>query len=142
MSPRILVQNRQRGRRVDVAALKRFARSAVSQSAALKPRAGCGLGGFAAVDIVIVSDRRIAELHRRFMNISGPTDVITFLHGEIFVSADTAARQAKQFGTSTTSELKLYIIHGLLHLHGFDDARPAAARTMKNAQERILRQIG
>jgi len=64
---------------------------------------------------------------------------MTFQHGEIFISVDTARRHARAFGNSLLRELKLYIVHGLLHLHGFDDQTPAEARKMKAAQERILR---
>jgi len=86
-----------------------------------------------------MSDRRMALLHRKFLGQSGPTDVLTFQHGEIFISVDTARRHACEFGDSLLRELKLYIVHGLLHLHGFDDQTPSEARKMKAAQERILR---
>jgi probable rRNA maturation factor len=90
------------------------------------------------VFVLIVSDRRIAALHRQFLNESGPTDVITFAHGEIFISAETARRHARQFGNSLARELQLYIVHGLLHLHGFNDGNKVEARKMEIAQERIL----
>jgi probable rRNA maturation factor len=72
------------------------------------------------------------------MSISGPTDVITFQHGEIFVSTETAVKNARRFGTSLEHELRLYLAHGLLHLHGFDDKEPAAAAKMKRAQEKLV----
>jgi len=78
-------------------------------------------------------------LHRKFLGQSGATDVLTFQHGEIFISVDTARRYARAFGNSLLRELKLYIVHGLLHLHGFDDRTPADAKRMKNTQEKILR---
>jgi probable rRNA maturation factor len=87
---------------------------------------------------LFISDRRIASLHRQFLNQSGPTDVLTFQHGEIFISAETARRNARAFRNSLERELQLYIVHGLLHLHGFDDQRGADARKMKVMQERIL----
>jgi len=90
------------------------------------------------VSILIVSDRKIAELHRKFMNESGPTDVITFQHGEIFISANMAGRNAKRFGSSLARELRLYIVHGLLHLHGFDDRDLQSARKMEAVQRKIL----
>jgi probable rRNA maturation factor len=80
----------------------------------------------------------MALLHRRFLNQSGPTDVITFQHGEIFISVDTARRHARVFGSSFAREVRLYIIHGLLHLHGFDDQSEADAKKMRLAQEKIL----
>ncbi|MBO0695039.1 MAG: rRNA maturation RNase YbeY, partial [Verrucomicrobia bacterium] len=87
----------------------------------------------------LISDRRMASLHRKFMYQTGPTDVLTFQHGEIFISVEMAKRQAREFGNSTTNELRLYIVHGLLHLHGFDDRTKAEARKMHRAQEEILR---
>jgi len=81
----------------------------------------------------------MSRLHRQFLGQRGPTDVLTFQHGEIFVSAETAKRHARLFGNPLVGELQLYIVHGLLHLHGFDDRTPAEARKMKSTQERILR---
>ena len=78
-------------------------------------------------------------LHRKFLGEPGPTDVLTFQHGEIFISVEIARRNARAFGNSLMRELKLYIVHGLLHLHGFDDQTPAEAHKTKAAQEKILR---
>jgi probable rRNA maturation factor len=90
------------------------------------------------VTAVLISDRRIAALHKQFMNITGATDVITFDHGDIFISTETAQRQAREFRTSTESEIKLYLIHGLLHLHGFNDLDVAARTDMEAVQTRIF----
>lgn len=91
--------------------------------------------------VLLVSDRRIAQLHRKFMNVSGPTDVLTFEHGEIFISVQMAQRNARLYQNSLMRELQLYIVHGLLHLRGFDDAERADARRMSSLQEKILRKI-
>ncbi|MEY2550536.1 MAG: putative rRNA maturation factor [Verrucomicrobiota bacterium] len=96
------------------------------------------LAEIAEVNVILVSDKRIAEIHRRFLSEPGPTDVITFQHGEIVISAETAARQARQFGTTLDHELRLYLVHGLLHLHGFDDKTAAGAAEMKRRQERVV----
>jgi probable rRNA maturation factor len=80
----------------------------------------------------------MSALHGRFMNEAGPTDVISFQHGEIFISAEMAKRNARRFGNSLAHELRLYIVHGLLHLHGFDDRDAAGARAMAAQQQRIL----
>ena len=90
------------------------------------------------VEVAIVSDRVIADVHRRFMNIPGPTDVITFEHGEIVTSAQTAALYARQYGHGVDQELALYIIHGLLHLNGYDDLTRSDAARMRRTQQRIL----
>ena len=86
----------------------------------------------------LVSDRRMAELHRRFLHLPGPTDVITFQHGEIFISAETARANARRFGNSLEDELRLYIAHGLLHLHGFDDKDPSDAAEMERTQKALV----
>jgi probable rRNA maturation factor len=63
----------------------------------------------------------------------------TPLHGEIFLCLDDAVAQARQFDTAWQSELARYLLHGLLHLHGFDDLTPAARREMKRQENRLLR---
>ena len=75
------------------------------------------------------------------MNERGPTDVITFQHGEIFISAEMARRNARRFGNSLVRELRLYIVHGLLHLQGFDDREPRKARKMEALQRKILAKV-
>jgi probable rRNA maturation factor len=84
----------------------------------------------------------MASLHKKFLNQPGATDVITFQHGEIFVSVPTAQRQARQFETSLREEIQLYIVHGLLHLLGFDDRTRAGARRMRAAESAVLARSG
>jgi probable rRNA maturation factor len=88
--------------------------------------------------ILIVSDRRMAALHKEFCGITGATDVLTFQHGEIVISADTAATQARMFHTNVTAEIQLYVLHGLLHLAGFDDATPSKRRQMHQLQRKLM----
>ena len=137
--PEITVRNLQRKISVAVAELEEFAGNAMRHCLQLHPRKRTDLRKLNEIFIWLVSDRRMALLHRKFLGQSGPTDVLTFQHGEIFISVDTARRHARAFGNSFLPELKLYIVHGLLHLHGFDDQSPVEARKMKNAQEKILR---
>ncbi len=134
----IAVQNAQRKVRVDLPALRAFAARALTLCRAETSPGRSVLSGLAEIGVVLVSDRRIAALHRRFMKIAGPTDVITFEHGEIFISTETAARQAREFDTGTAAEIELYLVHGLLHLHGFDDLDETAAREMEEVQSRIF----
>ena len=133
--PKISVFNRQRKIALDRAELEAFARRVMPFCAREK---GAGLTSLPQVDVILVSDRRISELHRRFMQIAGPTDVITFQHGEIFISIETAQRQAEAHQTSMDHELRLYLVHGLLHLQGFDDSEPTARRRMHLVQAGIL----
>jgi len=137
--PCVTVHNLQRKISVNVAQLEKFAGNAVQHSLQLHPRERTDLRKLSEIFIWLVSDRRMALLHRKFLGQSGPTDVLTFQHGEIFISVDTARRHARAFGNSLIRELKLYIVHGLLHLHGFDDQTPSKAQKMKAAQEKILR---
>lgn len=137
-APRIRVHNRQRKVRLDVGALQIFAESALRTATGTKQRAGSVLQDLEQLDVMLVSDARIVALHKRFMDINGPTDVITFQHGEIFVSVETAKANARRFRTTTDAEIRLYIAHGILHLLGFDDTTPSAARTMAKAQERLV----
>ena len=137
--PEIVLRNLQRKISVNVAELEEFAGNAMQHSLQLHPRKRTDLRKLNEIFIWLVSDRRMALLHRKFLRQSGPTDVLTFQHGEIFISVDTARRQARAFENPLLRELKLYIVHGLLHLHGFDDQTPAEARRMRNAQEKILR---
>jgi len=87
--------------------------------------------------ILVVSDRRMAALHKEFCGIPGPTDVLTFQHGEIVISADTAARQARIFHSDLMDELQLYLLHGLLHLAGFDDVEPSQRKRMLRLQKQF-----
>jgi probable rRNA maturation factor len=124
--------------RVDFATLRDFAEGALGRCLKLPRKKSGPLSRLEKVEVALVSDKRMAELHRRFMNDPSPTDVITFQHGEIVISVETAQRQARQFATSLDHELRLYLVHGLLHLHGFDDKTAAGAREMKRVQEKLV----
>ena len=137
-TPQISVRNLQRNVRVDVVDLEKFAAKAVKLCLDLPGNKKTELEELPKISVLIVSDRKIASLHKQFMNESGPTDVITFQHGEIFISAEMARRNARRFKNSLGQELRLYLVHGLLHLHGFDDRDPANARKMEAVQRKIL----
>jgi probable rRNA maturation factor len=136
--PTITLHNRQRSIRVELPALQAFARRALGACLELPGKNARGLANLDEVSIVLVSDRRMAELHCRFLNVSGPTDVITFQHGEIFVSVETARKHARRFGTSLQHEIRLYMAHGLLHLQGFDDKDAAGSAEMERLQEKLV----
>ena len=134
--PQISVRNLQRKIVIERAALEDFARRALRLCLAEK---GAPLTSLSEISVLLISDRKMSELHRRFMQIAGPTDVITFQHGEICISVETAQRQAKTYRTSLDHELRLYLVHGLLHLHGFDDREREARAVMRTVQARIMR---
>src|SRR5437773_9094658 len=137
-SPHFNVRNRQQKIPVNVTDLQIFAAKALRRCLQLRKRKSTDLDKLHEVFVWLISDRRMASLHRKFMDQTGPTDVLTFQHGEIFISVETAKRQARAFGNSLTRELRLYIVHGLLHLHGFDDRKRTDARKMERIQKRIL----
>ena len=132
------MRNLQRKVAINVTKLENFAGKALRRCLQLRKRKPTDLDKLHEVFVWLISDRRMDSLHRKFMHQTGPTDVLTFQHGEIFISVETAKRQARAFGNSLTSELCLYIAHGLLHLHGFDDRTQSAARKMKAMQKKIL----
>lgn len=93
------------------------------------------------VEVSFVDDVTIEDVHLRFMDIPGATDVITFDHGEIHISVETARKQALEFGNEYERELMLYIIHGLLHLAGHEDASEKGQALMNDYQQDILAKV-
>jgi probable rRNA maturation factor len=132
--PSLSLFNRQRKKRVDLLGFRTFAEAAMAKVAQLKT----SLILPEEINVVFVSDARIAAIHRQYMSIDGPTDVITFGHGEIVISVETAERQAKTFASSFERELRLYYVHGLLHLAGFDDLTDVGFRRMAKMQEAVV----
>src|SRR5215467_10702797 len=131
--PVIIFEKRIEG--VSSSALERFARRAQR----LARTAG-------EVDILISGDRRLHQLNRRFRGKNQPTDVLSFTRngdaeagGDIAISADYARRSARLHGHSQSDELKILILHGLLHLAGHDHAsdRGEMARLEAGLRQRL-----
>ncbi len=133
------VYNKQRKVRFDLRWLRHFARIALGECLKESNGENPALPQLAEVEISIVSDPAIAAVHARFLEDAEPTDVITFEHGEILISADTAAFNAERFRKPLQAELGLYVIHGLLHLNGFLDEDSGDAARMRRVQNRILK---
>lgn len=133
--------NRQRRVRLDLPRLRAFAAAALDECAEHSGDGRFALRELPEVGVAVVSDRVIARIHRDFMDVPGATDVITFEHGEIVISADTAAAQAAAHGHGVFEELALYIVHGLLHLNGFDDIDPRDRLRMHRVQDRLWRRL-
>ncbi len=139
----ILIRNRQRARPVDVRRLRRITQTLLQD-----------LWSMEAFDlgVYLVSTPEITRLNEAFLSHQGATDVITFdyldsakpgaLWGEIFVCVEEAVRQARRFRTSWERELVRYVVHGALHLRGYNDQRPRERREMKRAEDRLLGQLG
>ena len=132
------MRNLQRKKRLNLGTLQEFSQRALQLCAGMRRSRKSRLSQMRQIEVLLISDRRMAALHRRFLNLIGPTDVITFQHGEIFVSVETAHRNALHYETSLEAEVRLYIIHGILHLLGYDDSTPAGRRTMNALQDRVL----
>lgn len=99
------------------------------------------LSALGEVEVSLISDEAIAQVHADFMDDPTATDVITFHHGEILISVDTAEREGPAHGNSTAHETLLYLIHGLLHLNGHTDLEPTERDEMHRCQEQILREL-
>ena len=83
------------------------------------------------VNVTLIDDAEIARVHAQFMDDPSPTDVITFPYGEegeILISVETAERQSAEYQVSFEREVALYLVHGPLHLGGYDDQDDAAQR--------------
>ena len=99
------------------------------------------LSHLATLEIALVDDATSARVHQDFMNLEGPTDVITFHHGEIVIGVQVAQRQAAEYGEPLAREILRYMIHGLLHLTGHEDELSADRAVMERAQESIVAQL-
>jgi len=103
------------------------------------------------LSLVFLTDPALAQLHAEFLDDPTTTDVITFegenapglppeavSAGEICVSVDTAANYARAHHREFSAELTLYLVHGWLHLVGYDDVVPAKKRAMRRAEARAM----
>lgn len=97
-----------------------------------------------SLSIAFVTDAAIRKINRRFLGHDWATDVISFpldsdLLGELVISAPFARAEARKRGISEREELLRYVVHGILHLRGYDDHAPADRKRMWARQERELR---
>ncbi len=138
MIPKVKIYQRQKAQNCDLKWLRLAIANAVPLCLQHVKGEDAPLASLPEVEASIVSDADIAQVHADFLDDPTPTDVITFHHGEIIVSADTAAREGPTHGLSFDHELCLYLIHGLMHLAGWDDHEPEEAAEMKRRQEAVL----
>lgn len=140
----ILVSNTHRRMKLNRAARAALVRAiGVLDANRDKFSGGCPDG---ELSLVFLTDAALAKLHAAFLDDPTTTDVITFegdpsagIAGEVCVSVDTAARYAKEHGNRFAEELMLYIVHGWLHLAGYDDLQPAKKRKMRAAEARAMK---
>ena len=138
MTNELAVRNRQRVRKIDLRLLRSIALTCLEEMLRLEFEIG----------IELVSGAQMARINERYLRHHGSTDVITFdyleapqkslVRGDIYVCVDEAVAQAKQFRTSWQQELVRYIVHGILHLHGYDDRTPRARTSMKRVEDRLV----
>jgi len=105
-----------------------------------------GAKGIRRVSVILVNNREIRELNSRFLKKNRPTDVMSFpldgpdgRTGEVYASVDMAKDQAVRFAVSLGEELSRLVIHGILHLLGYDDRHPNPRKIMKAREEHHLR---
>jgi probable rRNA maturation factor len=105
----------------------------------------------AEISLAFVDNVTIQQLNQRYLNHDEPTDVLSFplgepgarkLAGELVIGAEVAREQATSRSHDVGAELALYVIHGLLHLCGYDDATDAGAAAMRRRERHYLRELG
>ncbi len=139
---RISIANRQRRLAVSERRLRRIVRLAAPPE-----------WRDAEISLAIVGHDQMVRLNRRFTGRHGDTDVLAFamgdrradpdsVVGEVIVCATRAAREARARGVGPEHELLLYVVHGVLHLLGFDDHSPRARKTMYAREARVLALAG
>ena len=125
------VRNRQRTHPVNLTLLRQLARQVAAD--------------FQSLSIVLVSDPAMARFNLQYHATAGTTDVLSFGYGdgygELIISVPRAVAQARQFHTTPSYELALYVVHGILHLQGYDDLTPGPCRRMRAAERRWLRKL-
>ena len=100
----------------------------------------------ARIGVAVVDDATIAKLHQKYLNDPDPTDVLSFvlecspqaIEGEVVVSAETALASAPHYGCTADDELLRYVIHGTLHLVGYDDTTPKDRAVMRKMEREYL----
>jgi probable rRNA maturation factor len=93
------------------------------------------------ITICFVNDKKIKELNLRFLHKNRPTDVLVFdmqASADIVISTDTAVRNARIFKTNRFYELHLYLVHGLLHLLGYDDSNRKQIQLMRRKEREYV----
>jgi probable rRNA maturation factor len=135
------ISDMQRWIKVDPVAVESLVRSVLrAESIAL-----------ATISVAIVDNAAIHEVNRRHLAHDWPTDVVTFplsdpdepvLAGELVVSAEMAQRTAAEINVEPWAELALYLVHGLLHLCGYDDQTESERRVIRKKEEAALSALG
>lgn len=100
-----------------------------------------------SITVIFVDDEKLARMHGEFLNDPTPTDIITFdlgedkTEGEIYISTQRASEQAKQFNCTESEELLRLIVHGLLHLKGYNDLAEKDLKEMKTLENQLVEKL-
>jgi probable rRNA maturation factor len=146
MSNELQLRNRQKTRVVDTKLLKTVTRALLAEDLALKSY---------QLGIHLVEPEEMAQVNWDYLQHEGSTDVITFdyrpevpsggdapeVYGELYICVADALKQGKQFKAHWTEELARYVVHGVLHLRGYDDLEPAKRRVMKREENRLVKAL-
>lgn len=156
MNCELCLRNRQRVRRINRRQLRKIIVAILREE--------FGLTAY-QLGVHLVAAPEMTHVNEKYLGHAGSTDVITFdhtpaaplpdpesspprefrssamLHGEIFICVTEAVAQARRFRTTWQAEVLRYILHGLLHLRGYDDIHTAARRAMKQVENRLLRRV-
>ena len=133
----ILVFNQQRDLKLSSRAVKALVQAVLSSEGV-----ECG-----EVSVYFVSEKTICQLHHDFFQDPSPTDCISFpletnpLSGEVFVCPKTAVKYASEKRLDPYEETALYVVHGLLHLLGYDDLTPAQRRIMRKKEKSCMDEL-
>jgi probable rRNA maturation factor len=103
-----------------------------------------------ALSLAFVDRRRIREVNRRFLGRRGVTDVIAFPAesgvgqpiAEVVICAELAVSEARKRGHAASAELALYVVHGVLHVLGYDDTTRSATARMRKREAEVLTALG
>ena len=133
---KIAVINQQKVKRLNLKAITRFIKNVLKN---------CGVAA-GEISFLFCNDRFILKVNKKFFHRPLPTDVIAFPLdkdnlGEVVVSVERAVKVCKKYNNSWQEEFSLYVIHGILHLLGYEDTSPAKKKKMFKKQEEIFKKI-
>lgn len=140
---KVTIKNSQKKIPIDPRTIKKAALKVLSSQS--KEKSG-------EISICFVTDKRIKRLNRLYLGKNEPTDVLSFdltetddakkkLFADIIISTDTALSNSKIFKTSALCEIHMYVVHGLLHLLGYDDGTLKERRIMEQKTKQVLKAL-
>jgi len=146
MSNELQLRNRQKTRAIDAKLLRTVTRALLTEDLGLKTY---------QLGIHLVEPEEMAQVNWDYLQHEGSTDVITFdyrpevppgeaapeVYGELYICVNDAVKQAKEFKQHWTEELARYVVHGVLHLRGYDDLEPAKRKVMKREENRLVKAL-